>query len=89
MTPGFKIFHDLYSVWRIYLVDSRNSNAGYFKCKVGALHNHQRDSLSVFGTKYLFASVFTILFAICRKMFLDNLVVIYIGLDFFLTMWRT
>lgn len=68
-TSGFKNFHDLYSVWRIYHVEYRSSDAGYFKCKDGALHNHQRDSLSVFGTKYLFPSVFTILFAVRRKMF--------------------
>lgn len=58
MTTAFKIFHDLYSVWRIRLVGSRSSDAGYFKCKDGALHNHQRDSPSVFPNKYLFVSTF-------------------------------
>lgn len=72
MASEFKIFHNLYSVWRIRPVESRSSDAGYFKCKDGALHNHQRDSLSVFGTKYLFPSVFTIPFsAVRRKNVLD------------------
>lgn len=38
------------------------TDAGYFKCKGGALHNRQRDSLSVFDTKYLFPPLFYVTF---------------------------